>query len=83
MIKKMPTTNSDGAMKSTTLTWTAPNQTAGPLYVRFNNTGISNTQARVWQPIPATVPALPNTCFFACPDFADYSLVDLIEQQNH
>jgi ribosomal protein S1 len=22
------------------------------------------TKARVWQPIPATVPSLPNTCFF-------------------
>lgn len=26
---------------------------------------ISYAQARVWQPIPATVPSLPNTCFFA------------------
>jgi hypothetical protein len=24
------------------------------------------------QPIPATVPSLQNTCFFACPDFAIY-----------
>jgi len=27
-------------------------------------------QARVWQPIPTTIPALPNTCFFAYPDSA-------------
>jgi hypothetical protein len=28
----------------------------------------SDAQARVLQPVPATVPALQNTCFFANPD---------------
>jgi hypothetical protein len=28
----------------------------------------SDAQARVLQPVPATVPALQNTCFFAYPD---------------
>jgi len=28
----------------------------------------ANAQARVLQPVPATVPSLQNTCFFARPD---------------
>ena len=30
----------------------------------------ANALARVLQPVPATVPALQNTCFFAYPDSA-------------
>jgi hypothetical protein len=44
-----------------------PNYIAVPLAARqiFCNIMTSNAQARVWQPIPATIPSLPNTCFFA------------------
>ncbi len=31
----------------------------------------ANAQARVLQPVPATVPTLQNTCFFARPDSAN------------
>jgi hypothetical protein len=31
---------------------------------------IANAQARILQRIPATIPALQNTCFFAYPNFA-------------
>ena len=45
---------------------TQPPHIAGPLAVmRLRNNMTANAQARVWQPIPATVPKLPNTCFFA------------------
>jgi hypothetical protein len=47
-----------------TLTRTATYQTAGPLGVRIRcKTVIANAQARVWQPIPANILLLPNTCF--------------------
>jgi hypothetical protein len=53
-----------------TATQTATNQTAGPLAARQICTELAvyqdfaSAQARVLQPIPATVPALQNTCFF-------------------
>jgi hypothetical protein len=52
-----------------TLTRTATNPTTVPLAVRqitpnTDCTMIPDAQARVLQPIPATVPSLQNTCFF-------------------
>jgi hypothetical protein len=50
---------------------------AGPLAARQICTELAvyqdfaDTQARVLQPLPATVPALQNTCFFAHPDLAN------------
>ncbi len=43
----------------------AARQIACPHYTRT-----SDARARVLQPIPATVPALQNTCFLAYPDSA-------------
>jgi hypothetical protein len=40
------------------------------IYPNPHYTMTSDAQARVLQPVPATVPALQNTCFFACPDSA-------------
>jgi hypothetical protein len=53
---------------------TQPPHIAGPLAARqitacSHYTRTSNARARVLQPIPATVPSLQNTCFFAYQDF--------------
>ena len=43
-------------------------RTGYPLCTRFIRVTVTaNTQARVWQSIPATFPSLPNTYFFADP----------------
>jgi len=48
-----------------TLTRTAPNQTAGPLGLRFRcNTMIANAQARVWQLAIATASAAAKHMLF-------------------
>ena len=50
--------------------------TSGPLAARQICTKLAvyqdfaNARARVLQPVPATVPSLQNTCFFAHPDTA-------------
>ncbi len=59
---------------------TQPPHIAGPLAARQICTehavyqDFANAQARVLQPIPATVPSLQNTCFFANPDSATLTI---------
>jgi hypothetical protein len=43
----------------------------------IDNKMTANPQARVLQPIPATVPSLQNTCFLAYPDYPIMTTIPL------
>jgi hypothetical protein len=46
-------------------------------------TGTSDARARVLKPLPATVPSLQNTCFFASPDSAIVTIFHTIANPGH